>query len=205
MSAPTEAEEALTGELAPAPSGWLGTVLLAVSGAALVRGTARLVGRAALAYRKPAVLKLSDRGLELSHRTEMLGRVLRDSETLIPLANLSSVTREVRFGRLGLYSGLLALSLGTYVGVGLLVDGARVPGGSASLIGLGLGAIALGILLDFVLDVLTNAARSTCRVIVTPRIGKAVCIQGLDPSLADRVLARLADAARHSAPRTAEP
>jgi hypothetical protein len=202
MSAPIEAEEALTGELTPAPSGLLGTILLAVSGAALVRGAARLIGRVALAYRRPAVLKLSKRGLELSHRTEMLGRVLRDSETLIPLSNLSSVTREVRFGRLGLYAGLVALSLGTYIGVGLLVDGARVPGGSASLIGLGLGAIALGVLLDFVLDTVTNAARSTCRVVVIPRTGKPLCIQGLDPTLADRVLSRLAEALRPSAPQS---
>jgi hypothetical protein len=197
-------DEALRGELGPAPKSVVGTVLFALSGAALIRGGARAIGRIALSYRRPAVLRLSERGLELSHRTEMLGRVLRERELLIPLSNLSSVARETRYRRLGLYAGLIALALGTYVGTGLLVDGVRVPGGSASLIGLGLGAIALGVLLDFVLDLVSDAARKTCRVIVMARTGPHVCIEGLDPAAADRVLARLAEAARQE-PREASP
>jgi hypothetical protein len=187
------AESRLVGELTTPPSGLVGVVVLAISGVAFVRGAVRVVGRLAFGFRHPAELRLSARGLEVSHRTELLGRVLRDSETIIPLSNLSSVTRELRHARLGLYAGLLALVGGTYVGAGLLVDGVRVPGGSPSLLGLGLGVIALGVVLDFVLAVVLDSARKTCRVVVTPRHGRTLCMQGLDPAAADRVLARLAE------------
>jgi hypothetical protein len=182
----------LKGELSPPPRGALGTALITLSGLALVRASLRLCGRFALAYRHPAELRLSDRGLEISHRTELLGRVLFDSETLIPLSNLSSITREVRFARLGLYAGLLALVAGTYVGMGLLIDGMRVPGGSPSLLGFGLAAIALGIGLDYVLAVVLDAVRKTCRVVVIPHHGRPLCVEGLDPAAADRALVRVA-------------
>src|SRR6266516_6828373 len=91
----------LSGELTAAPHGAVGTTLLAISGITLVRAGLKLGGRLALAYRRPAELRLSERGLEISHRTELLGKVLTDGETLIPLSNLASITREVRFARLG--------------------------------------------------------------------------------------------------------
>jgi hypothetical protein len=150
------------------------------------------VGRFALGYRRPAQLRLSDRGLEISTRSELLGRILSESETLIPLSNLSSIAREVRFARLGLYAGLLSLVGGTYIGVGLLVDGVRVPGGSPSLLGLGLAAIALGIALDYVLAVVIGAARKKCRVVIVPIHGRALCVEGLDPAATDVVLASVA-------------
>ena len=192
-AAPTEVS--LAGELTAAPRGAVVAALLVVSGVALVRGAARIVGRVAFAYRQPAELHFSDRGLEIKHRIELLGRVLRDNVTLIPIQNLASITREVRYARIGLYAGLGALVLGTYVGAGLLVDGVRVPGGSPSLLGLGLAAIGLGALVDFLLAVVVDAVRKTCRVVVTPHHGRSLCIQGLDPTETDRVLARVAEAA----------
>jgi hypothetical protein len=182
----------LTGELTAPPRGVVATALVGLSGVALLAAGARLVGRLALGYRRPARVRLSDRGLEVSSRLELLGRVLSESETLIPLSNLSSIAREVRFARLGLYAGLLALVVGTYVGVGLLVDGVRVPGGSPSLLGLGLAAIAVGIALDYVLAVVVGAARKKCRVVIVPMHGRALCVEGLDPVATDAVLAAVA-------------
>jgi len=182
----------LAGELSPPPRGVLVTALIMLSGFALVRAGCRLIGRVALGYKRPTELRLSDRGLEISSRAELLGRTLSESETLIPLSNLSSITREVRFARLGLYAGLLALVAGTYVGTGLLVDGVRVPGGSPSLLGLGLAAIALGIGLDYLLSVVLAAVRRTCRVVVVPVHGRALCVEGLDPTATDLVLAGIA-------------
>jgi hypothetical protein len=182
----------LKGELTAPPRGAVVTALVALSGLALLLSGARLVGRLALGYRRPAQLRLSDRGLEISARSELLGRVLSESETLIPLSNLSSIAREVRFARLGLYAGLLALVAGTYIGVGLLVDGVRVPGGSPSLLGLGLAAIALGIALDYVLAVVVGATRKKCRVVVVPVHGRPLCVEGLDPATTDAVLAAVA-------------
>jgi hypothetical protein len=188
-----DVEMRLSGELTDAPRGAVATVLLAVSGITFVRAAARITGRVALAYRHPAQVRLSDRGLEVSHRTELLGRVLGETETLVPLSNLSSITREVRYARLGLYAGLLALVLGTYVGTGLLVDGARVPGGSPSMLGLGLAIVSMGIVLDFALSTLVDRAGGTCRGVITPHHGRRVCIRGLDPAVADRVLSKLAE------------
>lgn len=193
----------LSGELAASPRGPIVSALFALSGISLVRATIRITGRLAFAYRRPVELRLSDRGVEISHRTELLGRVLRDGETIIPLSNLASISREIRYARLGLYSGLLALVLGTYVGAGLLVDGARVPGGSPSLLGFGLVAIALGIVLDYALAVLWDVVRRTCRLVVTPQRGPALCIQGLDPSETDRVLAEVSSMLGRDAPADA--
>jgi hypothetical protein len=190
----------LSGELATPPSSIAVAILLVVTGVSLVRGALRLAGRVAFAYRKPAELRLSDRGVEISHRTELLGRVLKDAETVIPLANVASISREVRYARLGLYAGLLALVIGTYIGAGLLIDGARVPGGSPSLLGFGLVAIALGIVLDYAFAVLWDVVRRTCRLVVVPQRGRAVCIQGLDPGETDKVLAELTERMKPGAP-----
>jgi hypothetical protein len=195
MSDAPEAETRarLSGELAAPPSSVVVAALLALTGVSFVRGALRLAGRVAFAYRKPAELRLSERGVEISHRTELLGRVLKDAETVIPLANVASVSREVRYARLGLYAGLLALVLGTYIGAGLLIDGTRVPGGSPSLLGFGLVAIAIGIVLDYAFAVLWDVVRQTCRLVVVPQKGRAVCIQGLDPTETDKVLSELTE------------
>lgn len=183
---------ALAGELVAAPFGVAGTVISTLSGFALVRAAARLVGRLAFAYRRPASLSLDPRGLEVEHRTELLGRVLGRRTLVVPFTNLAAVAREVRYARLGLYAGLVALVVGTYVGVGLLVDGARVPGGSPSLLGMGIAAVGVGIVLDFGLSVAFDAARHTVRIVITPRRGARLCIGGLDPAGADQLLHALA-------------
>lgn len=183
----------LEGELSPAPRGPVATALLALTGLLLVSRGARLLGKLGLAFKQPAEVRLSDRGLELSHRTELLGRVLRKRETLIPLANLARVTREVRYPRLGLYLGLIALTLGSYVGMGLLVDGARVPGGSLQLLSMGVLIVALGLAIDYGLTVLSDNARGRCRVVVEPKKGRRVCVGALDPARADAMLAALAE------------
>ncbi|MBI3203353.1 MAG: hypothetical protein HYZ29_17575 [Myxococcales bacterium] len=186
----------LDGELSPAPRGPIATTLLALTGLLFVARGARLLGRLGLAFKQPAEVRLTDRGLELSHRTELLGRVLKKHETLIPLTNLARVTREVRYPRVGLYLGLFALALGSYVGVGLFVDGARVPGGSAQLLGMGLVVVALGLAIDYGLTVLSDNARGRCRLVVEPKKGRRLCVGALDPARADAMLAALSQQGR---------
>ena len=182
----------LVGEITPAPRGPVATFLLAVTGILLVMHVGRLIGRFALAYRRPAGVRLSERGLEVAQRTELLGRVLSDRELLVPFDNLARVTREVRYPRLGWYAGLVALALGSYLGLGLLVDGVRVPGGSPPLLGLGLLLIALGIGIDFALTTLSDGVRGRVRLVVEPRKGRRLCIGRLEPRAADRMLAAIA-------------
>lgn len=179
----------MSGEISPAPRGPALTILLACTGILLVARVARVIGRLALAYRRPASVSVDERGLSLSHRTELLGRVLSDRQLLVPLDNIARVTREVRFARLGLYAGLLALVLGSYLGMGLLVDGVRV--GSAPLLGLAVAVIVLGLLVDFGLSSVADTARGRCRLVIVPRKGRALCIGGLDPARADAMLAAL--------------
>jgi hypothetical protein len=168
------------------------TTFLALSGLLFLTRSARLLGQVGLAFQQPAEVRVSERGLEIRHETRLLGRVLRARETLVPLGNVARVTREVRYARLGLYLGLLALAFGSYVGMGLLVDGTRVPGGSVSLLGTGLVVILLGLVLDYALTTLADNVRGRCRLVIVPRKGKSFAVGALDPARADAMVAALA-------------
>jgi hypothetical protein len=179
------------GEMAPAPRGAAVTALLALTGILVVVHAGRLVGRLALAYRKPAELTLDvDGSVCLRWRVELLGRTLRDRSVLVPRAALVRATREVRYPRLALYAGLTALLVGSYVGVSAFVDGVRAA--SPSLLASGLAIVALGLALDFALSSLAPGARGRCRLLLVPRDGAKLCVGDVDPRRADALLARLA-------------
>ena len=181
----------LSGEMAPRPRGAIATALLATTLVLFVVRAGRVLGRLALAYKRPARLTVTRKGLELSQHIELLGRVLRKRSMLVPFDNLASVTREIRFSRLGLYAGLASLVLGTYLGVGFLLDGLRVAGGSPTLLWLALLFILGGLLLDFALTSLGDNARGRCQVVVVPLKGRPLCIGGLDPVHADAMLSAI--------------
>jgi hypothetical protein len=189
LAAGRASDEPLQGELQPAPLGAVATTLLALTLVLFVWQLARLIGRLAFAYRRPAALTLTQRGLELTHHVEFLGKVLRDRSTVVPLANLARVTREVKYARVGLYVGLAALVLGTYFGMGLFVDGLRVPGGSAPLLGMAIALMVSGIALDFVLSSALDSTRGRCRIVVFPRKGRPICVGAIDSLKADQMLA----------------
>ncbi|WP_437878639.1 hypothetical protein [Sorangium sp. So ce513] len=179
----------LAGELSPPPRGPVALVLLAATGILLVMHAGRLAGRLLLRYRRPAALEVGPRGVTVRSRTELLGRALREQETYIPVEALLRATREVRYPRLGLYAGIVALGLGTYLGMSLLVDGARA--GSPELLGMGALVFAFGAALDFGLSHLETATRGRCRVVLVPRKGPAVALAGLERGAADLALSRL--------------
>jgi hypothetical protein len=181
----------VVGEIVPAPQGPVATALLAFSGVLLVLHAARTFGRIALAYRRPAEIRLSeDGGLRVHWRTEILGRNLGDRDILVPRSGLAQATREVRYPRLALYAGLLALSIGSYAGVAAFVDGVRAA--SPSLLGAGLLIAILGIAIDFVLSSVVPGARARCSVVLVPRRGRRLCVGGVDLQAADAMLARVA-------------
>jgi hypothetical protein len=186
-----EAVEALVGEMAPAPRSPVATVVLALTGLLFVLQGARLLGRLALAYKKPAELTVSDDGgVRVHWRLELLGRTLRDRDVVVPRAALVRATREVRYPRLALYAGLLTLAVGSYVGVSAFADGVRAA--SPSLLAAGLVILAIGIGLDFALSSVIPGARGQCRLLVVPRDGARLCVGSVDPVRADAILARLA-------------
>jgi hypothetical protein len=186
----SEALATLEGELSVAPrSSWL-IALLAVTGLLLLLEVLRLVGRLVLALRRPAVVRLTDTAIEVRGSTRLLGRVIREHLTIVPREALIHATREVRYPRLGLYAGLIALTVGSYVGVGLLVDGVRAA--SPSLFGTGVLIVLLGLAFDFAFSSAIPGLRGHARLLLLPRRGPAVCLSAVETDAADRFLAELA-------------
>jgi len=178
----------IEGEMVSAPRGPIATALLGFSGILLLVHGASLAGRLALAYRRPAEVSFSDAGVRILTRTEMLGRVLFEREHVIARASLVRVVREVRYPRVAFYAGLLALALGSYVGVRILADGVRAA--SPSLLLFGLVIVALGIGADFLLGTVVPGALGMCRVAFVPRAGATLCVGRVDAARADAAIAQ---------------
>ncbi len=186
-AAPTR-EIVLEGEAIAAPRGPIATTLLALTGILFVMHALRLLARVALAYRRPAQVSLSDAGIRMKTRTELLGRVLREREHVIVRSGLVRVVREVRYPRAAFYAGLLALALGSYVGVRAFSDGVRAA--SPSLLLTGLVIVTLGIAVDFVLGSVIPGNRGRVRISFVPRSGATLCLADVDADLADDALKR---------------
>ncbi|HEY3493332.1 MAG TPA: hypothetical protein VGK73_01545, partial [Polyangiaceae bacterium] len=75
LAAGRASQEPLKGELQPAPFSAVTTAILTLTLVLFVWQGARLIGRLAFAYRRPAALTLTQRGLELTHHVELLGKV----------------------------------------------------------------------------------------------------------------------------------
>jgi len=187
---PRGAQERITGEMVTPPRSMVVTALLAVTGILFITHAARLLARLALAYRRPAEVTLSADSVLIHSRTELLGRTLRDREIVFARTSLVRATREVRYPRLALYSGLLALAVGSYVGLVTFVDGVRAA--SPSLLLVGIAIVAIGIGLDFALSSLMPGASGRCSVVFEPRRGSSVCVGYVDAKRADVAMAKLA-------------
>ena len=184
----TPEEVRLEGEWLPAPRGPIATTLLAFSGLLFAIYIVRIVARAALAYKRPTEVSLSEQGIRVKTRIEMLGRVLKEREHVILRAGLVRVVREVRFPRAAFYAGLLALAIGSWIGVRAFADGVRAA--SPSLLVVGLVIVAVGIGLDFVLGSVLPGARGKVRIAFVPKSGATVCVGDVDARRADDALAR---------------
>lgn len=179
----------LTGELISPPRSALVTTLLAVTGLLLLLRASSLLARLALNRRHPAELEITREGVRIRARTEMLGRVLREVEHVVPLDGLAVATREVRFPRLALYAGLLALALGSYVGSSLLGDGFKAA--SPSLLGQGLLVAAIGVAIELAASTLFPGAKGRCNLLFVPKKGGALCVSDVDIEAARKTLSLL--------------
>lgn len=176
----------LDGELVAAPRGLVTTAILGCTGILFALHAARFLGRVALAYRRPAEVSFSEAGVRVKARTELLGRTLREREHVIVRAGLARVVREVRFPRAAFYAGLLALAIGSWIGVRAFVDGVRAA--SPSLLLVGLVVVVLGVAADFVLGSILPGTRGRTRVLFVPKTGAALCIADVDATRADAAL-----------------
>lgn len=195
----------LEGELAPPPRRALWVVVQALSGYLFVRWLARGAARWVLGYRSQAALSLSASGLELRHVVTLLGKRWRERRQVVPLSEIASVERDVRYQGVSLYAGLLALVLGTYVGGGLLIDALRVPSGSPSLLGMGLLLIAGGIALDFALSHWGTYRQGRVQLTVRRHHGRGLRLRELDSERCQQLLqelVRFREFEAHPAPRS---
>ncbi len=180
---------ALHGRLAPVPRSPILTVIFALSGFLLLRSVALVIADKILGLQRDARLEVTPSGLEVRAKIALLGRELRDVHELYPSDGLSIVSRDVRYPSLPLYAGLLALLVGTYAGVSFLSWG--VQSASPPLLGYGLLALILGVVLDLLLTSVLPGSRGECRVVITPKQGRRICVGRLDLQGADRLLADL--------------
>lgn len=141
----------VVGEIRSTPSRGLRRVVGALTLWLLLKSVVRLLGRA-LGYRRHARLHLEDEGLVLDERRSVVGRNTSTKRSLFPLERLEEVALVQGAPGRSVTVGLTALTVGTYFGAGLFVEGLRAPAGTGALVGLGLLLIAAGALLDFVLD-----------------------------------------------------
>jgi hypothetical protein len=179
--------------MVPAPLGPVGLVLWTITGLILVRYLFRFIGNVLLRFKRPVEVTVSETGITLKSKLDVLGKTVRTQETHIPLTNLARAVREVKYPRLAIYAGLTALAIGTYFGVSLATDGARA--GSPSLLGLGAGVFAAGVVIDLVFSTLLPGKAGKHRVIFVPRKGRKVAIRTADTSAADEALRSLSAAA----------
>ncbi|MBM4357130.1 MAG: hypothetical protein FJ096_03385 [Deltaproteobacteria bacterium] len=181
----------VSGQQAPLPLGAFGIVLGAVTGYLLVRYLVRVGASALLGARRPAELRVDGTGITVSTRLELLGRPVRTREVVIPFTNLATARRELRFPRLGLYAGLVALAAGTLLGVSLVTDG--VWGRSPSLVALGFGVFGVGVALDMTLTSLGLARGGRYTLVFVPRRGSPIALAVNDVHAADDALRAIAD------------
>ncbi|MEQ9321058.1 MAG: hypothetical protein RIF41_17985 [Polyangiaceae bacterium] len=179
---------ALSGELVPAPLGAVGLVLQAVTGILLIRYVGRFIARL-LGCRRPTHVTVGRERVTVSTELTVLGKTLRKREHVIPVAALAEAMREVRYPKMSLYAGLIALSVGTYFGASIATDGLRV--GSPSLLGVGAAIIGLGLVIDLVFARLVPAGRGSHHVVFVPRRGRTLALAVADDETADRALRML--------------
>jgi hypothetical protein len=184
----------LEGEVLYVPRGVFGTTVMAITGVLFAMHIGRLLARAALGYRKPARVTISQDGARIRWKTEILGRTIRDHDVVFGREGLASVVREVRYPRTAFYAGLFFLALGSFVGMRTVADSVRSA--SPPLFLTGFVFVALGIVLDFALGSLVPGAGGRCRLVFVPRAGAPVFVAGVDAAQADAALALLATAPR---------
>lgn len=185
---PTSASSELKGLLErPRTSAWVRGLML-VTGLALLgwllRGLLALIGA-----RREVDLRIAPTGIELEERTRAFGRVLRQTQSAFTFAGVRSVVREVRYPRLHLYAGAIALAVGVLVGGTWIFDGVR--GGDFRLAATGAALVLGGAALDLLLDVVVPARRGRVVVELAAERGRRIRIGDLPLEAADAFVGAL--------------
>jgi hypothetical protein len=174
----------------PRPPGWLFVVQL-LSGYAVLKTLALSFTRYALWRRRHARLRISPRGVEILSKTHVLGRTLKETSEVIPLAEIKEIRRETRYSGITVYVGMACLLVGSIAGSGLALDGLRVPGTSPSLLTMGLTLILLGLAVDFALSQWGKTIAGRGVLLLKRNAGPSVLVHDLDPNGPPELVERL--------------
>lgn len=181
----------ISAEVQPGPrKPWI-LVLQALSGWLFISAIGRGLGRYVLLSRSMGKLEVDARGVCLTQQRRLLGQELGHRRTWIALDDIASLTRETRFGGVGVYLGLVMLALGTYFGVRLFVYGLRVPGAVPSLVLTGALIVLLGALCDWLGSGALRRQRGQTRIIVAPHRGRSIAVGPVPVAEADAWLTQL--------------
>lgn len=152
----------------------------------------KLVIRYALKLQRPAELRVTETGVTVTSRTELLGKTVREGELHIPRAALARANRVVKYPRLASYVGIGMLLVGSYVGLRIALDGLKAT--SPEFIGIGVAILCFSLAGDYLLARLPNRRKGRCELYLEERSGASMALSVGDQALADTALLRLRDA-----------
>lgn len=170
----------------PLPRNAALTWLYGMTGLLLIGTVIRSVSRLVFGIERSAKLRVTPQAIDLRRTTMVRGQPEGEIRTFLPRAALASVSREPKRLRLPKLAGALALLIGTAFGTGALVEAGR--GGAPSLVLFGLGALALGFVVDYVLVEAWPTRASRVRLLVRPQSGPAFRLDDVDEAAAERVM-----------------
>ncbi len=148
-SSESQSKAPLTGEVRRLPAGYALRTLQAVSLWLFASGMIRFGARYLLGYRQKFELTTQSKQLLLNRKSTIWGRTMSTQCTVLPLAGLQEITLEKNGESPAFSAGLVALGVGSFFGVQLLVQALRAPGAAWSLWGTAALVMAIGVILDF--------------------------------------------------------
>ena len=165
-------------------SAWL-TWLYGMSGLLWLTSAWRAARRGLFGVERSARARFTPQALDLREVRTVRGQAEGEARTLLLRSSVVSVQQEPPRVRLPALIGALALLAGTAYGTGALVEAGR--SGAASLVVFGLAAIALGFVVDYVLNDAWPRRGARVRLLVRAQSG-VFCLDEVDPKGAERVL-----------------
>jgi len=183
-------EAALGGDLrSVTPSAAL-RLLRRATGLEVLLALGRQLGRVLLRWERRGEIRFEGEALHVLETRSLLGKALFERTTLFPVEKLVSISVFDRRAELAQSAGLGALSAGTLLGTGLVVQGLRTPGFAPSVVFVGLALASVGGVIDFVCErsVARAPERARASLRIVPARGPALLLSGLPPASAQRWL-----------------
>lgn len=191
-SAESAALQQIRGRLQPPPLGRLGRGLVYGTGLFLFRPILWICRRL-IGWERRAELGYRDGVLQVDRELVVLGSTLRRERERLPASRLVSAATQQVTAPEPLALGALVLAVALVWGLWQIVDG--IYGRSGGLVGMGLGAIAAGAVVDLALFWVASRLPSlrSGGVVVRATDGREISVLGLSEAAADRLAAAITE------------